>query len=80
MVLRIRTQGLSEECDKSLAENFIGWVQTGKMDFREGKNRLLFEGFSIIGKAAMKKTPSVFLTESSNGREMILGGAKLHAQ
>ena len=61
------TQGLSEECDKSLEELLDGYKRkianlkaTGKMDLREGKNRLLFEGFSIIGKAAMKKTPSVF--------------------
>ena len=68
------TQGLSEECDKSLEELLDGYKRkienlkaTGKMDLQEEKNRLHFEGLSIIGKAAMymKKTPSVLKTESS---------------
>ena len=78
-----------QECDKSVEELLDGNKRkienlkvNGKMDLREGKNRLLLamEGFSIIEQAAMKKNSVRFLTESSNCPENISDGAKLHVQ
>ena len=81
------TDGLSDDCDKALEELLDGYKRkiaslkaSGKMEIQEGKNRLLFQGFSTIGKAAMLMKPSITIAPSKHGREKLQGGQKLHPQ
>ena len=49
----------------------------GKMDLREGKARLLLEGYSIIAEALMKQKPYVVVTETKTQKKG--GGFRKHA-
>ena len=75
--------GLPKECDTALEELLDGYKrriarlkESGQMEIREGKSRLLFQGFSIISKAAMTSKPAVVVEESE--RVKLKGGRKLH--
>ena len=75
--------GLSDECDSELEKLLEGYKRkiaqlkaAGKMGLREGKNRLLFQGFSVLSKTAMSYVPSVIVKNTDCPK--ISGGPKKH--
>jgi hypothetical protein len=75
--------GLTKECNDALEELLDGYKrriaklkESGKMEIRERKSRLLFQSFSIISNTAMFAKPVVFVEESGRGK--LKGGAKMH--